>query len=1137
MIRLSLCLFLCFALLQGCGGEVTLLPPDCQNCPGRCLQFDNGRGKCVPCLRDDQCRSEAGSTKKCTKENRCVCGSNKDCSVGKHCNGVGGCVECLSDKNCQEQTPERPYCIGFICFECKTGESRACAPDGLKVCTQGTQTCKASKTWGPCEGWDVCKAGQICKESICIVDCSGTDACKPADQRCITGPKDIPGRYQTCQQDSKGCFVYGPEQTCDDKDVCVRGKCEPYPCTTPSCVEGNTQCVELSSFKTCVMDKFGCLVWSEKQACGSGTQCFNEARKCTVCKPKSKESCYSGDPNTKGLGICKSGQKLCAVDGSGFGACQGEVLSQSEVCNGKDDDCNGSIDDGLISPFCTLQKGLCIGSKQSCKGEKGWKDCDLAAYQAWNSLFISDEGKSHCDGKDNDCDGNIDEGCSCKNGDTQACYNGRVGTSGMGICKQGQQTCSLGSWGPCKGEVLPTNEICNGKDDNCDGTVDENLEKVCYNGQPSNSLGRGICKAGKQKCSNGKWGSCVGEVLPGKESCNNEDDDCDGRIDENLTQVCFSGTQDTRAKGECKDGRQTCTSGAWGSCIGEILPQSEVCNGKDDNCNGVVDEGNPSGGAGCSDTTKKGLCIQGKLSCQNGSLVCVSQVNPVTEICGNSKDDSCDGKVDEEPCQNPCTGGKYPCGGVCVDRKSNPLHCGSCQHVCGSSNACVNGSCFWARQLSGPRAEVLGLAVDSQGFVYISGSFSGTLIHGNSTLLSKGGKDLFVAKFDNKGNPLKAISAGGLSNDASNGLALLGNHVYIVGTFHSSSNQTTNFGTYVFSGSKGYDVFVAKLDNNLSWVKVVRGGSTADEFGNEIATDGSHLYITGNISPGSPPVASKFGGYTLPQTGSNYDMFVAKLDDNLNWLSAARGGGAAHAVGNGIAASSSHVYVAGSFNCGSTASTFGSFGTVRLKGIRNNDIYVARLDKKLKFLNATAAGTTQTKSDWANALVVDPNGNVFVTGVFDGGGTRGSFGSYLATGFGKKDVYVAKLDSSLKWLGVVNAGGASFREDSFGLFATQQHVYVTGSMFGTTFFRGASGNLTLSSKGSYDVFVGKVDIPSMKFVSATSAGGSGEDRGKVVFVDSNANIYLGGFFSGVGSFHTKQLTSSGASPFVVKNLP
>jgi len=87
---------------------------------------------------------------------------------------------------------------------------------------------------------------------------------------------------------------------------------------------------------------------------------------------------------------------------------------------------------------------------------------------------------------------------------------------------------------------------------------------------------------------------------------------------------CYSGPQVTLNVGNCKAGTRTCSQeGAFGNCINEVLSQPELCNGIDDNCNGVVDEGDPGGGGTCN-SGMPGVCTSGTAHCQNGALVCVS---------------------------------------------------------------------------------------------------------------------------------------------------------------------------------------------------------------------------------------------------------------------------------------------------------------------------------------------------------------------------------------------------------------------------------------------------------------------------------------------------------------------------------
>ncbi|MDF1564024.1 MAG: hypothetical protein P1V51_13330 [Deltaproteobacteria bacterium] len=108
------------------------------------------------------------------------------------------------------------------------------------------------------------------------------------------------------------------------------------------------------------------------------------------------------------------------------------------------------------------------------------------------------------------------------------CYEGPEGTANRGVCRSGQEWCIEGIWYPCHGQVLPSEETCNGLDDDCDGTDDESV--------PLPTCGIGVCEA-EGRCSGGALGACVpGTPAPGGEGTlpNGEDDDCDGVVDEVL---------------------------------------------------------------------------------------------------------------------------------------------------------------------------------------------------------------------------------------------------------------------------------------------------------------------------------------------------------------------------------------------------------------------------------------------------------------------------------------------------------------------------------------------------------------------------------------------------------------------------
>jgi MYXO-CTERM domain-containing protein len=230
-----------------------------------------------------------------------------------------------------------------------------------------------------------------------------------------------------------------------------------------------------------------------------------------------------------------------------------------------------------------------------------------------------------CDGADNDCDGAVDEdvdGAPCQTGE-------------LGVCGQGHEVCQGGEVF-CAGDQQAGPELCDGLDNDCDGFVDNGAVGdgvACATGLP------GICARGTAICIDGNEPSCNPDNAASEEVCDGLDNDCDGRIDEDLRNAC-------------------------GACGAE---PAEACNGLDDDCDGAVDddapceEGQICRSGRCQDACQQNEC-PGGFTCVEGYCAAICEVTSCDEGL------VCEG---EGLCVDPCAGvqceAAFACvGGACV---------------------------------------------------------------------------------------------------------------------------------------------------------------------------------------------------------------------------------------------------------------------------------------------------------------------------------------------------------------------------------------------------------------------------------------------------------------------------------------
>lgn len=432
------------------------------------------------------------------------------------------------------------------------------------------------------------------------------------------------------------------------------------------------------------------------------------------------------------------------------------------------------------------------------------------------------------------------------------------------------------------------------------------------------------------------------------------------------------------------------------------------------------------------------------------------------------------------------------------------------------------GNPLWLKRGGGPTTyddDANGVAVDKWGNVFITGFFSGTATFDNLSVVSAGGEDVFIAKYSNDGDILwlKRAGGNGSSGDRGRGIAVdTSGNCYITGSFSGNAS----FGQVPAFSAGSTDIFLAKYDSSGNALWVSPAGGTFGDFGQAVAVDqAGYSYITGFYrGPAS------FGNIVLSAIGLS-DIFIAKYDAAGNPVWAQKAGSGGNDYGYGISLGKAGTcFIAGSYTgtLSIGSNLFSSYG--------GSDVFMARYDAAGNVVWANRAGGSQ--NDYGICIAADTNNNSYVSGVFQGSAT---FGTYSPASLGFNDFFMAKYDSSGNISMFKQAGGTGSGNDiGYGVAVDGSgNILSTGGFYDNAVFD--TLGIISTTPFDNDGFVAKYDGGG-NAVFADGLGGkiSGKNIASAITEDISGNKYLTGVLSGTSVFGIDTLIDAYSRIFVAK---
>jgi len=422
-----------------------------------------------------------------------------------------------------------------------------------------------------------------------------------------------------------------------------------------------------------------------------------------------------------------------------------------------------------------------------------------------------------------------------------------------------------------------------------------------------------------------------------------------------------------------------------------------------------------------------------------------------------------------------------------------------------SAAFCVRQPLLWSQRFGGESwASGSSVAVDASGNVFLAGSFAGSVDFGGGPLVSAGGEDIFVAKFDPSGSHLWSRQVGDTCFTGTQSIAVdASGNVFLAGSFGGG----LDFGGGQLKSAGGYDIFLAKFDPNGAHVWSRRFGDIDDyqeALGVAVGPSGNVViagYYRGTVD---------FGGGPLVSAGGE-DIFVATFNPSGTHVWSRRFGDPDWQVARSVTVNTiGQVIFAGEF--------YGQvdFGGGSLVSAGSGDIFITKLNSSGTYLWSRRFGDAEWQEAWG--VAVDPSQNMFLTGDFDGTLNFGT-GSLVSEG---GDIFLAKFTpTGVQWSR--RFGDRDYQHAQSLAADPSGNLYLTGYFFGTVDF---GGGPLVQVGNTYDLYLAKFD-PTGAHMWSQRFGDVDWEETRSVAVDPGGNAFLTGSFGGKLDFGAEPLVCDG----------